>query len=68
MLFNAKSTWTANDVVHKVIGFICFSRGVDHVALEIKVEEEESGSFIHYSHDDVAFLGAARSRSYPALI
>lgn len=39
--FNAKSSWIRNYVLLKVLWFICFSQVVDHVALEIKEEEEE---------------------------
>lgn len=43
---NAKSSWIRNYVVLKVLWFICRSQVVDHVALEIKEEEEERQFFI----------------------
>lgn len=77
--FHAKSTWIRNYVVLKVLWFICLSQVVDHVALEIKAEEEERRSlfcafrlsekvFGFKVHDDAAFLRATCSWNYHALI
>lgn len=71
-----KSSWIRNDVVLKMMWFICSSQVVDYVALEIKVKGGREPfldlalwlSKNEFGFKDVAFLRATCSWNYHARI